>query len=99
MSPEAGRLHYTYHGVPYNQATLAKLYFEVARIWRDVLRRLSQKGRRGMTWERFKPIARYWVPRPRLTHPWPNQRLRRHDPRQEPCAVTPHARFCAGGAS
>jgi len=91
--------YYNYHGVPYNHATLAKLYYEVTRMWRDVLRRRSQKGRRGMTWERFKPIARYWLPRPRLTHPWPNQRLRRYDPRQEPCAVTPHARFCAGGAS
>jgi len=37
------------------------------------------------------------VPVPRLLHPLPDQRFDVKYPRQEPDAVVPHVRICAGG--
>jgi hypothetical protein len=34
---------------------------------------------------------------PPIVHPYPAQRLARHDPRQEPGVLVPHAGLCAGG--
>jgi RNA-directed DNA polymerase len=104
--PETGRWlrgvlqgYYHYFAVPYNLDALNQLRYEVGRAWLRLLRRRSQKARRHLTWEKFKGIQAKWLSIPRLYHPWPNVRFRRHHPRQEPCAVTPLARICAGGAS
>ncbi len=104
--PETGRWlrqvlqgYYRYFAVPYNLDTMNQFRYEVARAWLRALRRRSQKARRNLTWEKFKRIQKEWLPMPRVVHPWPNVRFRRRHPRQEPCAVIPHARISTGGAS
>lgn len=37
-----------------------------------------------MTWERMSRIANAWLPRPRILHPWPNERFAVKHPRYEP---------------
>ena len=85
-----------YFAVPGNMQTLKSFHYQLCRIWLKALRRRSQKGRR-LTWEKFEGIYPEWLPQPRCKHPWPNQRFGRHYPRQEPYAVVPHVRVCAGG--
>jgi hypothetical protein len=85
-----------YFAVPGNMHTLKSFNHQLVRIWLKALRRRSQKGRR-MTWEKFERIAKGWIPLPKCKHPWPNQRFGRYYPRQEPYAVVPHVRVCAGG--
>lgn len=85
-----------YFAVPGNMATLKSFQYQLCRIWLKALRRRSQKGRR-LTWKKFERIFPQWLPPPRCKHPWPNQRFGRHHPRQEPYAVVPHVRVCAGG--
>ena len=104
--PETGRWlrqvlqgYYRYFAVPYNMDTLSLFHYEIGRAWLRALRRRSQKARRNLSWDAFKPILKQWLPLPRVLHPWPNVRFRRHHPRQEPCAVMPQARICTGGAS
>jgi hypothetical protein len=104
--PETGRWlrqvlqgYYRYFAVPYNLDVLNQFRYVVSQAWLKALRRRSQKARRHLSWEKFKSIQKQWLPMPRIVHPWPNVRFRHRHPRQEPCAVTPHARICTGGAS
>jgi len=92
--------HYRYFGVPYNMPSLLAFRHHVGYAWWRVLRRRSQKARRRLTWERFWHIAGPWLPPPRVYHPWPNVRFRRHHPRQEPYAVGSSRQGCspAGGS-
>ena len=46
---------------------------EVIRHWLRSLRRRSQRTR--LTWERMGRLADRWLPRPRILHPWPEQRF------------------------
>jgi RNA-directed DNA polymerase len=92
--PETGRWlrsvlqgYYHYFAVPYNLDALNQLRYEVGRAWLRMLRRRSQKARKHLTWAKFTRIQAQWLPTPRLYHPWPSVRFRRHHPRQEPCAV------------
>lgn len=91
--------YYRYHGVPYNLPQLRAFRHHLSRAWLRMLRRRSQKARKQLTWEKFERIRDAWVPLPYVTHPWPDKRFRRHHPRQEPYAVTPHVRISTGGAS
>lgn len=47
---------------------------QVARLWRCVLRRRSQKGSRW-TWDRMRRLIDRWLPKVQILHPFPNQRL------------------------
>ena len=85
-----------YFAVPGNMPALKSFHHHLCRIWLKALRRRSQKGRK-LTWQKFEGIYPKWLPQPRCKHPWPNQRFGRHYPRQEPYAVVPHVRVCAGG--
>jgi len=87
---------YEYHAVPTNSVALWDFRFNVTDIWRRSLRRRGQKH--GVTWERMTELQERWLPRPRITHPWPSQRFAVRHPRWEPYAGIPHVRFCAGGA-
>ena len=89
---------FNYHAVPTNFEVLPRFRNEVARHWFRSLRRRSQRARRGLTWERFYPLANRWLPRPRILHPYPNDRFYRQHPRWEPYAGNPHVRICPGGA-
>jgi hypothetical protein len=84
--PEQGRWlraavtgFFAYHAVPTNSRALGAFRYHVTDLWRRTLRRRSQKDR--MTWERIAKIAAYWLPAPRVLHPWPNQRFAVKHPR------------------
>ena len=85
-----------YHAVPNNLRAVAAFRYHVTDLWRRTLRRRGQKHR--MTWKQIATLADDWLPKPRILHPWPNQRFAVKHPRWEPYAGKPHVRFCAGGA-
>ena len=85
-----------YHAVPTNTRALSAFRHHVVELWRRALRRRSQKDR--TTWTMVDKLAERWLPKPRVSHPWPSQRFRAKHPRWEPYAGMPHVRFCAGGA-
>jgi hypothetical protein len=87
---------FNYHAVPGNSKCLNAFCTDVQRLWRHVLRRRSQKGRRW-NWKRVRRLVRRWLPRPQILHPYPDQRLIIHHSRQEPYEVALHVRICAGG--
>jgi RNA-directed DNA polymerase len=87
---------FNYHAVPTNSRALCALRFFVTGLWRQTLRRRSQKD--GMTWERITRLADDWLPKPKILHPWPQQRFAVKHPRWEPYARIGPVRFCAGGA-
>ena len=66
--------HYRYYGVPRTVPALAGFRRKVVWLWRRTLRRRSQKGH--VPWERMDRWADQWLPRPRVYHPYPDQRLR-----------------------
>jgi len=89
--PEQGRWlkqlvtgFFAYHAVPTNSRALCAFRHYVTDLWRQTLRRRSQKD--GMTWERIKKLADAWLPQPRILHPWPSQRFAVTHPRWEPGA-------------
>jgi len=65
--------HLRYYGVPMNGRALFTFCFQVRRLWYRALRRRSQTAR--LTWERMRRLAERWLPRPRITHPYPLRRL------------------------
>jgi len=87
---------FNYHAVPTNSRALNAFRFHVTDIWRQTLRRRSQKG--DITWERITRLANDWLPQAKILHPWPQQRFAVRHPRWEPYAGNPPVRFCAGGA-
>ena len=64
-----------YHAVPSNSHRINRFVDEVTRLWLRVIRRRSQCGRRRWTWARMQRLARRHLPRPRIVHPYPNQRF------------------------
>jgi RNA-directed DNA polymerase len=88
--------YFAYHAVPTNARALWDFRFHLTDLWRRTLRWRSQKD--GTTWRRMTALQDRWLPRPRITHPWPNQRFAVRHPRWEPGAGNPLAGFCAGGA-
>jgi RNA-directed DNA polymerase len=78
--PEQGRWlaqvvrgYFAYHAVPTNSATIGAFRHHVVDLWRCSLSRRSQRG--GITWQRIKRIAEDWLPKPKILHPWPQQRF------------------------
>lgn len=67
------RGHYAYYGVPHNYQAMSNFRHQVTRHWFATLRRRSQRTR--VTWERMNRLATRWLPRPQITHPYPEQRL------------------------
>jgi group II intron reverse transcriptase/maturase len=70
---------YTYHAVPTNARALWSFRAEVTRRWRQSLGRRSQNG--DLTWARMMKLADDWLPKPRILHPWPEQRFAVKHPR------------------
>lgn len=87
---------FNYHAVPGNFPCLDQFPTEVQQLWRRALRRRSQRGRR---WNRtrLKSLFTRRLPKPKILHPYPNQRFAVTYPREEPYEVVPHLRICAGG--
>ena len=101
--PEQGRWlgqvvkgYFAYHAVPTNLGTLVAFHHYVTDLWLRTLRRRSQKDRKA--WPDMTKLVTQWLPRPRIQHPWPNQRFAVKYPRWKPDAGKSHVRFCAGGA-
>ena len=65
--------YFAYHAVPTNGHRLQVFRDEVTKAWIRVLRRRSQRHR--MTWSRLHSLAERWIPRPRILHPWPDDRF------------------------
>jgi hypothetical protein len=59
--------YYQYHAVPGNLQQLGRCRWRLARLWRYVLRRRSQKSR--VTWKEIGPVLDRWIPAPRTLHP------------------------------
>jgi group II intron reverse transcriptase/maturase len=71
--------YFAYHAVPTNFRALSAFRHHVRELWMRTLRRRSQKDR--TSWERMTRIADTWLPRPRILHPWPDQRFAVKHPR------------------
>jgi group II intron reverse transcriptase/maturase len=65
--------HLQYYGVPMNWPALFTFCFQVGRLWYRALRRRSQTAR--LNWERMRRLIERWLPPPRITHPYPLERL------------------------
>ena len=65
-----------YHAVPGNSYRIQRFVDEVTRIWLRVIRHRSQRGRSRWTWRRMHALVRRYLPRPRILHPYPNERFR-----------------------
>jgi hypothetical protein len=71
-----------YYAVPGNGKRLCQFLDEVSKHWLHVLRRRSQNGGTRWTWSRMYRLVRQHLPRPRILHPYPNQRFHaRHQAR------------------
>ncbi|MCL2020991.1 MAG: group II intron reverse transcriptase/maturase [Betaproteobacteria bacterium] len=102
--PEQGRWlgrvvtgYFNYHAVPTNMSSLSTFLYHVTDLWKKTLRRRSQKDQ--TIWTRIRKLASEFLPKPRILHPWPNQRFAVTHPRWEPYALIGHVRFCAGAPS
>ena len=73
------QVHINYYGVAFNAKSVGQFVEEVKKLWLKSLRRRSQKHR--MTWERFVRYVKFWIPRPRIVHPYPEQRFYAKYPR------------------
>ncbi len=69
-----------YHAVPGNINCLDEFCTQVERLWLRVLRRRSQKGR-SWSWSRFQRLARRWMPKAQILHPYPAARFAVKHPR------------------
>ncbi len=65
--------HYQYYAVPRNTYALTSFRRQVIWLWRQAMRCRSQKDR--TTWARMSRLSNHWLPRPRILHPYPDQRL------------------------
>jgi RNA-directed DNA polymerase len=66
--------HMNYYGVPGNRKSLDSFRTEMIRGWFFALRKRSQKGI-TLNWDKMKRIVAKWLPKPKIMHPYPNQRL------------------------
>jgi RNA-directed DNA polymerase len=78
--PEQGRWlgqvvrgYFAYHAVPTNTRAIGAFRWDVVRIWRQALKRQSQRGR--TSWKRMDVLAAQWLPPARVLHSWPTQRF------------------------
>jgi group II intron reverse transcriptase/maturase len=68
-----------YHAIHGNLGTMNTFRSEVIKAWFAALRRRGQKAR--LTWEKFRPWVRKWIPSVRLKHPYPLERFYAIHPR------------------
>jgi len=67
------RGYYSYYAVPTNSRALQAFDRRVKRHWLRALRRRSQRHR--LTWKRMVKHFERWLPKPRIQHPWPDERF------------------------
>jgi RNA-directed DNA polymerase len=78
--PEVGRWlrsvvqgHLAYYAVPGNFEAIRAFREQVKRLWRRALQRRSQRTK--ATWERVQRLVDRWLPKPRVLHPYPDERF------------------------
>ena len=71
--------YFNYHAVPTNFRALVAFRTEIARRWRRILTRRSERAK--LNWEQMNRLLDDWVPKPRILHPWPDQRFAVRYPR------------------
>jgi group II intron reverse transcriptase/maturase len=71
--------YFNYHAVPGNMQRLKVFRERVLRHWRRALRRRSQAHRPN--WARILRLVSYWLPEPRILHPYPDARFAASYPR------------------
>jgi hypothetical protein len=71
--PITGHLPHRTGRLPNNFDALAAFRYHIMVLWMRTLKRRSQKDR--TEWNRINRLADQWLPRPRILHPWPNQRF------------------------
>jgi hypothetical protein len=62
-----------YHAVPGNLIRLGGFRSAVCRLWRQALKRRSQRNR--LQRSRFGRLADIYIPKPRTAHPYPEERF------------------------
>jgi group II intron reverse transcriptase/maturase len=65
--------YYRYHAVPGNLGAMGTFRYRLCKLWRQVLRRRSQRRQPG--WDRLRPTFDRWIPQPRVLHPYPSVRF------------------------
>ncbi len=65
--------YFNYHAVPGNLLRLDGFRVAVCRLWRQALKRRSQRNR--LQWARYGRLADLYIPRPRTAHPYPEERF------------------------
>ena len=70
---------FAYHAVPTNYAVLGKFRHQVIRSWLRTLRRRSQTD--DTPWTRMENLAKDFLPKPKILHPWPAVRFAAKHPR------------------
>jgi RNA-directed DNA polymerase len=71
--------YFNYHAVPTNSRALVAFRTEIARRWRRVLTRRSERTK--LNWKQMKQLIDTWLPQPRILHPWPDKRFAVSHPR------------------
>jgi len=71
--------YFNYHAVPTNTRALVTFRTEIARRWRRVLIRRSERTK--LSWKQMKQLVDTWLPQPRILHPWPDKRFAVSHPR------------------
>jgi group II intron reverse transcriptase/maturase len=68
--------YFNYHAIPGNMKALETFRTQIAHMWYKSLRRRSQKTK--LIWKKMNPIIHHWLPKTRILHPWPEERLQRY---------------------
>jgi hypothetical protein len=71
--------YFNYYAVPGNTDSLNAFRTQVDRFWRWTLLRRSQK--RQFNWAKMRKLTEYWIPKPRVLHPYPETRFAATHPR------------------
>ena len=71
--------YFNYYAVPGNFDSLNAFRTQVSRFWRWTLLRRSQK--RQFNWAKMRKLLDYWIPKPRVLHPYPETRFAATHPR------------------
>ena len=66
--------HQNYYAVPGNMKAVKEFYTQIIRTWIKILRKRSHKGR-NFRWDKYVRKISRLIKRPRLKHPYPNQRF------------------------
>jgi len=68
------RGHTQYFGVPGNGPRITAFRYAIGRLWYRALRRRGQNDR--TSWKRVTRLIELYLPKARICHPYPSQRLR-----------------------